>query len=118
MTHAAKLLTRHTSIEGSDCSPFTSTLLTSLIKNLAYEGLTIVILELEDVGGDVDQERVKNTLVPLEEDVSDLVVADLETALEDVICLCDQLHVAVLDTWGYDVSVIRPTTSEEGRKPL
>ena len=99
MTHAAKLLTRHTSIEGSDGSPFTSTLLTSLIKNLAYEGLTIVILELEDVGGDVDQERVKNTLVPLVEDIGDLIVRENKAALEDIISLSNELHVTIFDTF-------------------
>ena len=99
MTHAAKLLTRHTSIEGSDGSPFTSTLLTSLIKNLAYEGLTIVILELEDVGGDVDQERVKNTLVPLVEDIGDLIVRENKAALEDIISLSNKLHVTIFDTF-------------------
>ena len=100
MTHAAKLLTRHTSIEGSDGSPFTSTLLTSLIKNLAYEGLTIVILELEDVGGDLDEEGVENTLVPLDEDIRDLVLVKAETTLEDIVGLRDELHVTVFDTWG------------------
>ena len=48
---------------------------------------TIVILELEDVGGDLDQERVENTLVPVNENIRDLVAGEVETVPEDVIGL-------------------------------
>ena len=97
------MLTGNTSIESSNSSPLASTLLTSLIQDLGDHGLTIVILELEDVGGDLNQEGIKDTLVPLGEDIGNLILGRTQTALEDVVCLSDQLHVTVLDTLGEPV---------------
>ena len=57
----------------------------------------VVILKLEDVGGNVDQERVENALVPLGENVRDLVIGEIETVLEDVVGLSNQLHITVFD---------------------
>ena len=90
--------TRHASVESSDGSPLAGTLLTSLVKNLGYERLAIVVLELEDVGSDLDKEGVKDTLVPGVKDVGDLILREAETTLENVVRLCNQLHVTVLDT--------------------
>jgi len=90
-------LTWNTGIEGSDGSPFTSALLSGRVENLINHVFTIIILELEDVGGDVYQERVEDTLVPREEDIRDLIVGEIETMPEDVIGFSNQLHVAVFD---------------------
>ena len=90
-------LTRNTSIEGSDGSPFTGTLLTSRVEDLVNHEFTIVVLEFEDVGGDVDQEGVENALVPLEEDIRNLVVGEIETVPEDVIGFSNQLHVTIFN---------------------
>ena len=84
-------------IEGSDSSPFTGTLLSSRIEDLINHGCTVIIFELEDVGCDVDQEGVEDTLVPLEEDIRDLIVGEIETVPEDVIGLSNQLHVTVFN---------------------
>jgi len=91
--------TWNTGIEGSNSGPFTGTLLPSGVENLINHGFTIVILELEDVCGDVNQERVKDTLIPLEEDIRDLIVLEIETVPEDVIGLSNQLHVTVFNAW-------------------
>jgi len=91
-------LTWNTGVEGSDSSPFTGTLLSSRVENLVNHVFTIVILELEDVGGDVDQEGVEDTLVPLEEDIRDFIIGEIETMFEDVIGLSNQLHVTVFNT--------------------
>jgi len=91
-------LTWNTGIEGSDSSPFTGTLLSSRVENLIDHVFVIVVLELEDVGGDVDQERVEDTLVPLEEDIRDFIIGEIETMSEDVIGLSNQLHVTVFNT--------------------
>lgn len=95
-----RIRTGHASVESVDCGPLSGTLLASLVEDLVHEGLTIVVLELKDVGGDLDEEGVENALVPLVEDVGDLVLADTKTAFEDIISLSDQLHVTVFDTFG------------------
>ena len=92
-------LTWDTGIEGSNGSPFTSTLLSSRVENFINHRFTIVILELEDLGGDVDQEGVEDTLVPLEEDIRDLLAGEIKTVPEDVIGLSNQLHVTVFNAW-------------------
>lgn len=86
------------SIQSGDGSPFTSSFLTGLVENLGDDGLAIVILELEDRSGNLNEERVEDTLVPLEEDVSDLILMKAESALQDIIAFGNKLHVAVLDT--------------------
>jgi hypothetical protein len=88
----------HAGIESVDGSPLAGSLLASLIEDLLDERDAIVILELKDIGGDVDEERVEDALVPLEEDVSDLILGDPKTTLENVIRLSDELHVTVFDT--------------------
>ena len=93
-------LTRDTGIEGSNSSPFTGTFLSSRVEDLVNHGFTIVVLELEDVGGYVDQEGVEDTLVPFEEDIRDLVGGEVEAVPEDVIGLSDQLHVTILNAWA------------------
>lgn len=89
------------SIQSGDGGPFTSSLLTGLVENLGNDGLTVIILELEDGGSDLDEERVENTLVPLEEDVGDFILVEAESALQDIIAFGNKLHVTVLDTWRF-----------------
>jgi hypothetical protein len=48
----------HAEVEGVDGSPLASTLLASLVENLLDEGGAIVIVEVHDVAGDLDEERV------------------------------------------------------------
>lgn len=91
-------LTRHASIESSNSSPLSGTLLTSRVEDLGDNGLTVVIVELENLGGDFDQEGIEDALVPCQEDVGNLAFLETETTLEDVVCLSNQLHVTVFDT--------------------
>jgi hypothetical protein len=93
--------TRGSSVKGSDSSPLSGTLLAGLVEDLVDDGLAVIVVELQDVGGDFDQEGVEDALVPLQEDVSNLGVGELKAPLEDVIGLRDQLHVAILDTYRY-----------------
>lgn len=90
--------TRSSCIKGINSSPLSGTLLASLVQNLGDHGLAIGVLVLEDVGGDVNEERVENALVPFLKDTGNLVLLELEAALEDVISLGDQLHITILDT--------------------
>lgn len=87
-------------IECGDGSPLSSALLASLVEDFVDDRLSIVIFKFEDVGGDVDEEGVQDTLIPRQEDVGDLVFIAAETALEDVVSLSDQLHVTVFDSWN------------------
>lgn len=93
-------LTWNTGVKGSNSSPFTSTLLASRVEDLVNHGFTVVVLELEDVCGDINQKGVKDALIPFEEDIRDLIVGDVKTAPEDVIGLSDQLHVTVFNAWA------------------
>ena len=87
-----------TKIESVDGGPLAGTLLSSRVEDLGEEGGSILVVVLENVTGNLDQERVENTSVPLREDVTDLGLLEAETVLEDVVGLADELHVTVLDT--------------------
>ena len=77
----------HAKVEGVDGGPLAGTLLTSLVEDLLNEGSTIVVVEVKDVTGDLDEERVQNTLVPLGEHIGDLLGGETKTTLEDVVGL-------------------------------
>ena len=77
----------HTEIERVDGGPLSGTLLTGRVHDLLNNGNTIVVILVHDVAGNLDQERVENALVPLCENVADLLVAHTETALHDVVGL-------------------------------
>lgn len=55
----------HTVVEGVNGSPLTGTLLAGLVKDLSDHGDTVSVLELENVSGDLNEERVEDTAVPL-----------------------------------------------------
>lgn len=88
----------HAKVKGVDGGPLAGTLLAGRVEDLLKERSSIVVVEVENVAGNLDQERVKDTLVPLGEDITHLLVAQTETTLQDVISLADELHVTVLDT--------------------
>ena len=58
----------HSEVESVDSGPLSGTLLGSSVEDLGDEGLAIVVVVLEDLGGDFDQVRVEDTLVPGLED--------------------------------------------------
>lgn len=95
----AKQLTRSASIERIDCSPFTSSFLAGLVKDLSNKRLAVVVVELEDVVGNFDEEGIQNALVPRLEDISDLLLVEAQAALKNIVCLSDELHVTILDTY-------------------
>lgn len=88
----------HAEVKGVDGGPLAGTLLAGLVKDLLDERSSVVVVVVEDVTGDFDQEGVKDTSVPLAEDITNLLGGEAETALEEVIGLTNQLHVTVLDT--------------------
>ncbi|KAH3667268.1 hypothetical protein OGAPHI_002917 [Ogataea philodendri] len=88
----------HTQVEGVDGGPLTGTLLASRVQNLLHQWGSVVVVESENVSGDLDQERVQNSLVPLGKDVGDLLVGEATNTLHEVVGLANQLHVTVLDT--------------------
>ena len=62
------------------------------------EGLPGLCVDVpEDLGGDLDQERVEIAAVPLGEDVGDRGGFQAGAAAQQVVGLGDQLHVGVLD---------------------
>ena len=79
----------HTKVEGVDGSPLAGTLLAGLVEDLLNESGAIVVVEVHDVTGDLNEERVQDALVPLGENVTNLLVGQSETALHDVVGLVD-----------------------------
>jgi hypothetical protein len=77
----------HAEVKSVDSGPLAGTLLTSLVKNLLNEGSAIVVIVVENIAGNLDQEGVKDTSVPLGEDVTNLLAGQAETTLEDIVGL-------------------------------
>lgn len=77
----------HTKVKGVDGGPLAGTLLASRVEDLLEHGSSIVVVEVHDVAGDFDEERVEDALVPLGEDVANLLVVHAKTALHDVVGL-------------------------------
>jgi hypothetical protein len=55
-----------THVEGVDSGPLSGSLLTGRVQNLLDNGDTILIVLPQDLVGDLDQERVEDSLVPLQ----------------------------------------------------
>jgi hypothetical protein len=77
----------HAEIQSVDGGPLTGTLLSSLVENLLNKGSAIGIVVVEDITGDLNQEGVENTSVPLVEDITNLLGGETETALQDIVGL-------------------------------
>ena len=77
----------HTKVKGVDGGPLAGTLLAGLVEDLVDERGTVVVVVVENIAGDFDQEGVKDTLVPLGEDITNLLAGESKTALEEVIGL-------------------------------
>ena len=90
--------TGHSGIEGVDCRPLASAFLTSLIQNFSNKRLAIIVFEAEDVVGNLDQEGIKDPLIPFLENVRNLALRKSESAFQDIICLGDELHITIFDT--------------------
>ena len=74
-------------IERVDGSPFAGTLLTRGVEDLLDKGCPVVVVEVENVAGDLDKEGVEYALVPLGEDIRNLLVRNLEATLQNVVGL-------------------------------
>jgi hypothetical protein len=90
--------TGHSGIEGVDCRPLASAFLTSLIQNFSNKWLAVVVLEAEDVAGDLDQEGIEDALIPSLENLRNLLLIESESALQDIVCLSDELHITIFDS--------------------
>lgn len=107
----------HAQVKGVDGGPLAGTLLTSLVKDFLNKRRSIVVVVVEDVTSDFDQEGVKDTFVPVAENIGDLLDGEAQTTLQKVISLVDisngackvwfhlqdthftdELHVTVLNT--------------------
>jgi hypothetical protein len=87
----------HTKVKSVDGSPLAGTLLASLVKDLLNKRSAIVVVVVEDITGDLDKEGVENTSVPLGENITDLLVGELETALQNVVGLNAVSRVSSLE---------------------
>lgn len=88
----------HTEIKGVDGGPLSGTLLASSVGDLLNERSSGAVVVLEDVSGDLNEEGVEDTVVPLGENVSNLLVGEASTSLHEVVGLTNELHVTVLNT--------------------
>lgn len=81
----------HAEVQSIDGGPLAGTLLASLVEDLVNKGSAIVVVVVEDITGDLDQEGVKNTGVPLGENITNLLGGETDTALEDIVGLNDDV---------------------------
>lgn len=82
----------HAEIQGVDGSPLSSSLLAGRVENLVEERSVVGrVVVVEDVTGDFNEEGVEDALVPLGEDVTDLLVAETDTTLQDIVGLSQDL---------------------------
>lgn len=105
----------HSQVKRIDGGPLAGTLLSSGVEDLLKERGSVIVIIVHDIAGDLDEERVEDALVPLCENITNLLVWHAETALHDVVglssvspgssmvrgarsYLADQLHVTVLNT--------------------
>lgn len=88
----------HTEVESVDSSPLSGTLLAGSVGDLLNERSSGAIVVLEDVSGDLNEEGVEDTVVPLGENVSNLLIGETSTSLHEVVGLTNELHVTVLNT--------------------
>jgi hypothetical protein len=77
----------HAEVKSVNGSPLAGTLLASLVEDLVNKGSAIVIIVVEDITGDLNEERVENTSVPLGENITNLLGGETETTLEDIVGL-------------------------------
>lgn len=77
----------HAEIESVDGGPFTGTLLAGLVEDLVNKSSTIVVVVAEDITGDLNEEGVENTGVPLGENITNLLGRKTDTTLEDIVGL-------------------------------
>ena len=78
----------HAEVERVDGGPLAGSLLAGRVEDLLEEGLSVgLVVEVHDVAGDLDQEGVKDALVPGGENVTDLLVRHSNTTLHDIVGL-------------------------------
>lgn len=77
----------HAQVQGVNGGPLSGSLLASRVEDLLDQWGSIVVVEVHDVAGDLDQEGVQDALVPLGEDIADLLVLHAKTTLHDVVGL-------------------------------
>ena len=90
---------RHSQIERDLYRPATCPLLPRLVEDRGDEtAAPLRIAHGEDLGGDLDQERLKRSLVPFREHLPDGLRSKTAEVLQHVVGLGDVLHVGVLNT--------------------
>ena len=114
----------HAEIKSVDGGPLSGTLLSSRIHNFLEERSSVIVVEVHDIAGNFDQERVENTLVPSRENIANLLVWHSESTLHDIVGLgmlvkpsesswntyfANQLHVTVFNTVVYHLDVVTST---------
>ena len=100
----------HALVQGIDGGPLSGTLLAGGVEDLLDNGGSVVVVLAENVTSDLDQERVEDTVLPLGEDVGNLLLVETETSLKDVVGLGDELHISVLDTVVDHLDVVAGTS--------
>jgi hypothetical protein len=85
----------HAEVQSVDGGPFSSAFLASRVHDLLEEWLSIFIVEVHNVAGNLNQERIKDALVPLGEDITHLLASHTEATLHNVVGLF--LESATLD---------------------
>ena len=88
---------RHALVQGRDAGPLAGALLACGVPDVLHQGRAVLVLEAQDVPGDLDQVGVQLRLVPLGKDLMHLLVGEAQQVPHELVGFADELHVAVLD---------------------
>src|ERR1035437_9182253 len=84
-------------IERADRRPLARALLAGRVQYLIHNRRAVFVLLGKDVPGNLDQVTVQFALVPLRENIVQLIGSQAKPALQQVVGLANQLHIAILD---------------------
>ncbi len=90
---------QHSQIQGDLGRPLARSLLARFVQDQVHQGLfRLVIGDRENFGGELDQERIQDALVPFVENVGQLGGGQPQHLTQNVVGLRDELHIAVFDS--------------------
>src|SRR5574344_710448 len=85
-------------VEGSYGTPFAGTFLSGYIQYMVYQCRTICFAIAEDVCGNLNQEAVQLTFIPLSKSIGYLIVVQFDAMFHHGVSFCNKLHIAIFYT--------------------
>jgi hypothetical protein len=80
--------------------------LSGCVENLVHHRLSVVILFRKNLRRDFNQETVQFALIPVPEYLGELIWSQAQPILQQLVCLTDQLHIAILNAVMHHLHVM------------